>query len=326
MKISQMNLTALAVFSRAAEHGSVSRAAQETGLSSSTASHHLRKLEELMGVALFDHQRRPLTLTTEGETFLPRVLAALSALEQGATETLSGALGTTRQLRMAMVEDFDSEISPELARHLAVALPRCTFEHLTRPSHEVISLVKARDIDVGVGTEPTFGADDITSFPLLRDPFVLVVPRGLAHPAEAYLDNTTGLPFLRYSHRQIMSTRIEAQLQRMRVQLPQRFEFESNQSLLGLVADGAGWTITTPTNYLRGRRFHRQVSLLPFPGSDFGRTLSIYLAKGYSMDVLELIDVTLRRLIEARAIDPLIADYPWLREQFRLLPRITPVS
>lgn len=320
MNIAQMNLTALTVFCRTAEHGSVSRAARETSLSSSTASHHLRSLEKTMGVALFDHARRPLVLTAEGAIFLPRVRAALAALEQGATEALSGNISQTRQLRLAVVEDFDSEISPDLARHLATALPNCTFEHLTRPSHEVISLIQKREIDVGVGTEPSFGLASVAHYPLLRDPFVLVVPRQSSHDAEAYLEDGTGLPFLRYSHRLIMGTRIETQLKRMRLDLPQRFEFESNQSLLGLVADGAGWTITTPTNYLRARRFHGQIALLPFPGKDFGRDLTLYMAKGYSSDVLSLIDTSLRRLIETKAIEPLIKSHPWLREKFRLLP------
>lgn len=320
MNIAQMNLTALMVFCRTAEHGSVSRAARETNLSSSTASHHLRNLEKTMGVALFDHTRRPLVLTAEGSIFLPRVLSALAALEQGAAETISGSLSQTRQLRLAVVEDFDSEIAPELARHLATALPNCTFEHLTRPSHEVISLVQNREIDIGLGTEAPFGVGDIARYALLRDPFILAVPSQLGHSAHAYLEDRTGLPLLRYSHRLIMGTRIETQLQRMRVDLPRRFEFESNQSLLGLVADGAGWAITTPTNYLRGRRFHGHISLLPFPGSDFGRDLSLYVAKGYSRDVLSLIDASLRRLLETKAITPLIKSHPWLREQFRLLP------
>ena len=50
-------------------------------------------------------------------------------------------------------------------------------------------------------------------------------------------ENTPGLS---------LAAQIEAQLRRLKITLPDRHAFDSNLTLMRLVADGAGWAITTP--------------------------------------------------------------------------------
>ena len=102
--------------------------------------------------------------------------------------------------------------------------------------------------------------------------------------------------------------------------LPNRFELESNQSIIGMVADGSGWAITTPASYLRARRFHRQVTLHPFPGKGFVRMLSLFTTEVYVLQVAEMILANLRRLIELHFMKSAIAEMPWLAESFYLMP------
>ena len=136
MKKSQLSLKWLEVFRLVAGSGSVQGAAEQAGLSVSTVSHHLSKLEETLGTPLFDHTRRPMPLTPAGAGFLRHVDAALRLLHQAEIEAQSGPLWRTRHLALALIEDFDSEIGPELARNLQAHMPDCRFRHLTRPSHE----------------------------------------------------------------------------------------------------------------------------------------------------------------------------------------------
>ena len=128
-----------------------------------------------------------------------------------------------------MIEDFDSEIAPELARALSRSMPGCRFRHLTRPSHDILELLRAGKIEIGIAAQPQYDASDLVEFPLLRDPFVLAVPADHDVTAEACLEGSTSLPLLRYSTDQIIGRQIEAQLRRLRLSPPNRFEFESNQ-------------------------------------------------------------------------------------------------
>ena len=320
MKKSKLSLKWLEVFLLTARSGAVQEAAQESGLSVSTVSHHIRSLEDTLGVNLFDHARRPLRLTAAGSVFHAQVDEAMRLLRKAETEAQAGDLAETRELSIGLIEDFDSEIGPELARSLAAGMPKCRFRHLTRPSHEILALLRHQDIDVGIATRPQFGTDDLTEVPLLRDPFVLAVPLGDTTAPEDHLAGRSPLPLLRYSGNQIMAAQIEQHLRRLRITLPARFEFDSNQSLMSMVADGDGWAITTPMNYIRAHRFHRQITLLPFPAKSFARTLSVITTDDSPGAAVASVIGTMRRLAEDRAVAPTVERMPWLDGLFRVLP------
>ena len=59
-------LPALGVFAAAARHQNFAHAAEELHLTASAVSHHVRKLESQLGVALFQRNARGVTLTVEG--------------------------------------------------------------------------------------------------------------------------------------------------------------------------------------------------------------------------------------------------------------------
>ena len=319
MKKSKLSLKWLDAFLLTARSGAVQDAAQEAGLSISTVSHHLRSLEDALGVALFDHTRRPMPLTPAGAVFHRHVDEAMRLLRKAEVEVQSGALTETRDLSLGLIEDFDSEIGPELARSLAAGMPKCRFRHLTRPSHELLALLRQQDLDIAIATTPQFDPDDLLQMPLLRDPFVLAVPAGATEPPDDYLAGRSALPLLRYSANQIMASQIEQQLRRLRIALPGQFEFESNQSLMNMVAEGNGWAITTPLNYIRAHRFQRQVTLMPFPGKGFARYISVFSTELGPDAAITSVTGTMRRLIAEQAIAPTVERMPWLDGQFRLL-------
>ena len=325
MKRSQLSLKGLEIFQAVARSGSVQAVAEETGLSISTVSHHLRRLEETVGTSLLDHKRRPMVLTTAGAGFQRYVDQALLLIRKAEVEALSGNLATTSSLRLGLIDDFDGEIAPELARSLALGLPNCEFVHYTRPSHEILTLLRNQKLDIGVATQLDSDAAGLIEYPLFRDPYVVATPRSSELSAEDYLSGASDLPLLRYSRDQLIGAQIELQLRRLRISLPRKFEIESNQSIMSMVAEENGWAITTPACYIRAKRFHGGIRLDPFPRKAFARYLSLFTTEAYSQEVAEVISASLRRLIQMRAIDPVLAELPWLADTFHLLPERAPV-
>jgi DNA-binding transcriptional LysR family regulator len=319
MQRTALSLRGLEIFQLVAKSGSVGKVAAETGLSISTVSHHLRGVEETLGVSLLDHSRRPMVLTPAGSTFARYVEEGLRLIRRGEIELTSGDLSQIRELRFGIVDDFDNEIAPDLTRFLARAMPKCTFNHHTRPSLDIIRLLSEQKLDIGVATRPMTDVFGLTEYPLLRDPFVIALPARSTEAPETCLAGRSKLPFLRYSRNLIIGNLIEAHLRRLRMSLPNRFEFESNQSIISMVADGSGWVITTPSCYLRARRFHDRVTLHPFPSQGFVRTLSLFTTEDYPQNVTDMIATTLRRLITRHMIEPLSTQTPWLASSFRLL-------
>ena len=309
----------LDTFRRVAQSGSIQRVAGQTGQSLSTVSHQLKSLEDHLGVALIDHGRRPMVLTAQGILYLRYVEEALDLLDRAQTELTGLGVTSLRSLRFAMIEDFESDIGPEVTRMLAASLPGCRFTHYTRNSHEIHALLRNRALDIGVATQPLSPVQTVEDHALLRDPFVLAVPASAGWSGEDYVTGQTGLPFLRYNHSQIMGQLIEAQLTRLRLKLETAFELDSTSSIMALIAQGHGWAVTTPTNFARSKRFQNRVTLLPFPRKDFARTVSVFVAEPKASEVARSVLTALRSLLATHTIGPTVDAYPWLADGFRLL-------
>ena len=74
-------LPALGVFAAAARHQNFAHAADELHLTASAVSHHVRKLEALLGVVLFQRHARGVKLTLEGRQLADAANAALGDID-----------------------------------------------------------------------------------------------------------------------------------------------------------------------------------------------------------------------------------------------------
>lgn len=314
-----LSLKSLEVFQACAREGALQAATEQTGLSVSTMSHHIRALEEHLGIALFNHARRPMTLTPKGRAFLRNIDVALMALRKAKAEASAGTVSDAGQLRVGAIEDMDSDITPELAVYLNAHMPRCEFTFHTNTSRSILDMLTRHELDLGITTAPTERLRDLRETPLLKDPFVIAAPAHHEITNLDILETRPDLPFLHFSQDLIIARQIDAQLRRIGLSLPFRFESDNNQTLMAMVAAGAGWTITTPLLFSRARRFQDRVRIHPFPGRRFGRRLSFITGPDCATSVSQLIDKQLRRLITEHAITPVCQQAPWLKDQFMLI-------
>ncbi len=324
MERSPLSLKWLEAFQAVARSGTVRDGAQSLGVSISTVSHHLTCLEDTLGTKLLDHGKRPMPLTPTGESLLRRVDEALWLLRMGVSDIWSNDLASmVRLLRIAHIEDFDTDVGPALVQQLSKVMPRCDFSMLSRPSHEVIDLLESEQVEIGIAASMDHARIGLIEEALLRDPFILVTPKRVpALPSDlSELQNMQdALPLLRYSRTQQIGRRIEAQLRRLGARLPQRMEFESTHAILAMVAAGRGWTITTALTFARAQRYHDELRAVPFPGRPFARTISLTCAEGLPASIRGLIEQSLRSAVQRLVLAPTLARYPWLAESFALLP------
>ena len=84
------SLSALRAFEAAARHESAKQAAQELSVTATAISHHIRGLEESLGVALFVRKPRQLLLTAQGRELFQSLEAAFDSIGE-AVEKLKTA-------------------------------------------------------------------------------------------------------------------------------------------------------------------------------------------------------------------------------------------
>ena len=94
-------LKAIETFVRIAQTGSLSKAAQELGMSRALASAHLKQLEDHLGVRLMNRTTRQLSLTEAGQEYLAfsqTTLAAFEEAEQAVSRARDEPRGTLKIL------------------------------------------------------------------------------------------------------------------------------------------------------------------------------------------------------------------------------------
>jgi LysR family glycine cleavage system transcriptional activator len=109
-------LPAFGVFVAAARHQNFAHAAEELDLTASAVSHHVRTLEAMLGVRLFQRHARGADLTAEGRTLADAATAALSDIDVVAT-SLQTVPRNVNRLRVATLHSLNNcWILPRLRR------------------------------------------------------------------------------------------------------------------------------------------------------------------------------------------------------------------
>ena len=101
-----MDILSLRLFLRIAALGGVSAAAQDLSLSPASASARLVKLEETVGFRLFNRTTRAVSLTTDGEAFLPYAQQIIETLETGLSAVQGQGAEAEGLLRITMPGSF----------------------------------------------------------------------------------------------------------------------------------------------------------------------------------------------------------------------------
>lgn len=314
-----ITLRGLEVFEALAASGSVAQAAEATGLSQPAVSQQLRNLEAALGTDLVDHGRRPMRLTSAGRGFLARTEAVLSELRLAQSELTVMDLSHLSTLSVGLIDDFDNDLTPRLVTILADSLTGCRFKMITAPSLEIGEALQKRMLHIAIAASSGEVLNGIVEYPLVRDPFMLVVPRGMVADSPVQLEELEELPFLRYAREQLISQQIEAYLTRQQLKLEQRFEIGSHLALMAMVGRRIGWAITTPLGYMRAARFHDQIEAYPLPGPEVSRTISLFAGADWADRVPRDVAATMRRLVQSHMIDPAVGRLPWLAGQLRVL-------
>jgi DNA-binding transcriptional LysR family regulator len=128
------NAAGLAAFINTVEAGSFSAAARQAGMTPSSVSKSVARLERRLGVVLFTRSTRTLSLTPEGAAYFERITPLLRALgeAQDVVHTASAAEG---RLRVSLPTDLGRLLMDPLTRTFLTRYPRIRLELDTTDRH-----------------------------------------------------------------------------------------------------------------------------------------------------------------------------------------------
>ena len=187
-----MNLRDLEYVIAVAETGHFGQAADQCHVSQPTLSGQIKKLEDELGITLFERGRGGARLTATGKAVLEQAKLALRAateirnLAQAAQDPLAG------EFRLGLIPTVAPYLIPRFVARLRDALPDLSIIYREDITERLVADLEAGDIDAAILATPP-ETDALEAIPLYTEPFRLVFPDGhtlssLAHLRMADVD------------------------------------------------------------------------------------------------------------------------------------------
>ncbi|ANN17299.1 LysR family transcriptional regulator [Amycolatopsis orientalis] len=189
-----MDLLALRYFQTVARLEHVGRAAEKLRVAQPSLSRTLARLENELGVPLFDRHGRRIRLNRFGAAFLRRVDRVLAELDD-ARQELDDAAGWERGTVTVAAESL--LVLTEPVRTFVPGHPLVDVRLSQASAAGMTEKLRSGEVDLCVTSQPLSG-NDIRSRVLLDEPVMLCVPSGhrLAGRRRVGLADLAGEPFL----------------------------------------------------------------------------------------------------------------------------------
>jgi DNA-binding transcriptional LysR family regulator len=264
----KVELRHLRYFLAVAEELHFGRAAASLGIAQPPLSQQIRKLEEAIGVELFDRSRRRVELSPAGEAMVPfarRALAETSAGIEAARRAARGEIGT---LSVGFIESAARTLVPGAVRVFRAAHPDVGLRLRELGVEDQLAALRARSLDIAI-VRPPVDDGGLRLEQLLEERLVVVAPESHRFASRRRigprsLDDEPLVLLARETvpglHDQVISL---FERHSLRAQIAQ--EATSIQAVLGLIAAGLGVSLLPGSVFGHDQAGLAVVGLAPAP-------------------------------------------------------------
>ena len=261
------------VFLTVYECRSFSKAAEILGVSQPALTRHIQKLEDEIGIDLFDRQSRPIKPSAEAKVLREELVKSVYGMDKVLSD-LKYKNYIKPVMRMGCVESLSSHLVPALVKHF---LPKVSFFSQRMGSSDVlIGQLLRKELDIVIICDSYNEIPSLSRLELFEEPSILLMPKdfeGMKPPQSWSELLYCGLPLLsppsntgagRLNLRFLASEHLD---------LLSVCEVDSDAVMAQLVADGIGWSITRPSTLLADTSVVNQLVVFPTPEPRFSRKI-----------------------------------------------------
>ena len=275
-----MELHQLRYFCAVAETGSFSRAAEQSHVSQPSLSQQILKLEDELGVRLFDRPGRSVRLTDLGKTFLPHARAVLCELEAARGDVLEQKDSLGGSVSVGVIPTVAPYFLPPHLTSFSRQFPQVRLNVVEDITPVLLERLRAAAIDVAILALPIRG-HEFETFPLLTERLFAALPKkhSLASRRTLSLKDLRSEPFLLLRDGHCFRDTAVAACDRARLQPQIIFESGQFSSLLSMVGAGMGVSIV-PAMAIEKSAHCRYV---PIADPQAARTIGAVVLRGRSL-------------------------------------------
>jgi DNA-binding transcriptional LysR family regulator len=168
------DIDSLALFVRAAELRSLTKAAEASHIGLAAASRRMALLEHRFKTSLFERSPRGVELTAAGASLLPHAKALLVDINQMQADMRDHAAGSKGALRILANTSVITEALPDDLASFGAANPDVRLIVEERWSEEIVRALIAAEGDIGIVVEGV-ATDGLDTFPYRSDRLAVVL-------------------------------------------------------------------------------------------------------------------------------------------------------
>ncbi len=267
------------MFAAVASSETLTQAARRLEITQSAVSQAIKRLERQTATELIVRRSRPIKLTATGKIFNDYVNRSIADAQRVLADIQMAGHNSVPTLRIGMIDSFGEAASGQIMGRIKPFASKLTIR--TGVSGSLTKALLNHDLDLLITSDPLESHPELLRFPILRDPFVMIVPQNRGHKD----DLTPGwlaenVPFVHYARQNRIGMLIDLIARRMGVELKTQYELDSTQTLLRFVRAGHGWAIVTGLCITPHLDLLQGVRILPLPIGANARYLSLLCHEG----------------------------------------------
>lgn len=170
-----MDIRWLRTFMAAAKYENFRKASEELFLTQPAITKHIKRLEEHLGMELFNRAAKTVSLTPAGIKFLPYAKEIIEKYEQGLAEFESWKQGFNRKLVIAAAPQIASSFLPSILRTFINKYPDIDVRINVLKSYEIGKEISSSRADLGL-TRILPLQPNVKSKIIHEEPVILVGP------------------------------------------------------------------------------------------------------------------------------------------------------
>ncbi|GAA4461389.1 LysR substrate-binding domain-containing protein [Nemorincola caseinilytica] len=243
-----MTITQLEYVVAVATYKSFVAAAEKCFVTQPTLSMQIQKLEDELGIKIFDRNKHPIAVTDMGAIIVEQAQTILAECER-VQELINVQQKTlTGVFRFAAIPTVAPNILPSLLENYPSAYPGVKLQVKELETHQVIAALRNNEIDAALVSTP-LEENGIKEYPLFYEPFVAYFKQGepalkkrLITPDDIELDRIWLLNEGHCMRNQIINL-CSDQIQRLQAERPYRYESSNIETLRKMVEKNGGMAV-----------------------------------------------------------------------------------
>lgn len=243
-----MTITQLEYVVAVATYKSFVAAAEKCFVTQPTLSMQIQKLEDELGVKVFDRNKHPIAVTEIGTMIVNQARTALAECEkiheviQGQQQILTGTF------RFAAIPTVAPNILPGLLENYAKNYPGMKLQVKEMETNQIIKALRNNEIDAALLSTP-LEENGIKEYPLFYEAFVgyfsdgeKALEKRMISPADIALDRIWLLNEGHCMRNQIINL-CSDQIQKLQAERPYRYESSNVETLRKMVEKNGGMAV-----------------------------------------------------------------------------------